>query len=849
MAFDFSRGSEWRRWDLHLHTASSYDYGYKGNDSDDVLIKALRTNNISAVAVTDHFLIDEKRIFNLRQLAPEIVFFPGVELRTDKGDTNIHIILIFDSETNLSVIAEDFRVFKRDKAKEYDSDEKIYWDFNDIVEFASSHNALISVHAGKKSNGVDRQITNALEHNQAVKKEYARYVHIFEMGQRGDLDNYRKCVFPYIKQTKPMIICSDNHDARKYETKVPLWIKADVTFEGLKQIVLEPDERVRLQSESPEYDFDKSPFTKIVITEQTRVFDDNPDVLFEPCVLHLNDSLVSIIGGRGAGKSALINYIASGLGQIKDDVPMGVSTETFNVYRKTSLGEEEKKLVFDGTSHVPFVYISQSQVKKLVSNPQEFTRDIRETIGVIDDYGVESDLHVSIDAAINEFYRFVKFLYSNETPPEVKEAQINADIVRYEQFIASITSEANKNALKLYTDSVRRKGKAETFKVELEDFQSKVINCVSDLNRRIDGFNSRASKLPTMPLVDASATILSIRDVWIKRVDEFIQNRDNEIVAVRNQFPGYTGDLSSLLTNVSKYQEQLLILEKQKEELNKYKTGYDEFMCNGMRKIGERIKASLEDYKTRVMNQWNRFKQGNDGLAEERKRLLEGIFHDDDITVRVDITLNLEMMCELLMEKLDKRRYNKSKLQEILGIHTLEEYFTFITQTGDRSLYDSDIEDQLRNQILDVLFRKYYLFITHRLIVESHGRPITRLSYGQQGTIYLKLKIAANLFMETLIYDQPEDDLDNQFITEELVKLFRRIKKYRQVIIVSHNANLVVNADSEQIIVAENRDGHLAYMSGSLESPAINAAVCRILEGGKSAFASREAKYNLKTNQ
>ena len=79
----------------------------------------------------------------------------------------------------------------------------------------------------------------------------------------------------------------------------------------------------------------------------------------------------------------------------------------------------------------------------------------------------------------------------------------------------------------------------------------------------------------------------------------------------------------------------------------------------------------------------------------------------------------------------------------------------------------------------------------------------------------------------------------------DLVGIFRKIKKYRQVIIVLHNANLVVNADSEQVIIADNIDGVLHYFSGSLESPEINDKICKILEGGKNAFLSREQKYHL----
>jgi len=242
---NFERGSEWRKWDLHLHTKSSYDYKYKGEDADELLVKALKENNISAVAITDHFKIDAERIENLRKLAPEIVFFPGVELRTDKGSSNLHIIAIFDCEMNLKKLENDFNVimlYER-KAKSSDNPEKIYWDFNDIVDFTKDRNGILSIHAGKKSNGLERMITNAIPTGQAIKEEIANKVDIFEMGQLKDLEEYRNIVFKEIKE-KPMIICSDNHNPKNYISKENLWIKSDLTFNGLLQCLYQPSERI-----------------------------------------------------------------------------------------------------------------------------------------------------------------------------------------------------------------------------------------------------------------------------------------------------------------------------------------------------------------------------------------------------------------------------------------------------------------------------------------------------------------------------------------------------------------------------------------------------------------------------
>ncbi|MDY3548935.1 hypothetical protein PG291_10005 [Riemerella anatipestifer] len=117
---------------------------------------------------------------------------------------------------------------------------------------------------------------------------------------------------------------------------------------------------------------------------------------------------------------------------------------------------------------------------------------------------------------------------------------------------------------------------------------------------------------------------------------------------------------------------------------------------------------------------------------------------------------------------------------------------------------------------------------------------------GQKGTMYLKMKLATEAFSKPIIFDQPEDDLDNEFIINNLIGLFKELKKYRQIIIITHNANLVVNADAEQIIVAKNDNDKLSYISGSLENPNINKHIYKILEGGEQAFKNRERKYGFR---
>lgn len=147
-------GSTWNRWDLHVHTASSYDSRYKGNDYDARLVKAWSDHGISAVAITDHGVIDESRIKSIRKIISDknmdITVFPGVELRTDTASPNLHVIGVFSEQIDLSTLAEDFRAFSRKKNFNHNL-QNSYVPLPDIIKFVrEEHHGLISVHDGKK---------------------------------------------------------------------------------------------------------------------------------------------------------------------------------------------------------------------------------------------------------------------------------------------------------------------------------------------------------------------------------------------------------------------------------------------------------------------------------------------------------------------------------------------------------------------------------------------------------------------------------------------------------------------------------------------------------------------------
>jgi ABC-type lipoprotein export system ATPase subunit len=125
-----------------------------------------------------------------------------------------------------------------------------------------------------------------------------------------------------------------------------------------------------------------------------------------------------------------------------------------------------------------------------------------------------------------------------------------------------------------------------------------------------------------------------------------------------------------------------------------------------------------------------------------------------------------------------------------------------------------------------------------------------QLSPGERGNLLLIFYLLVDRDDIPLVVDQPEENLDNQTVYKTLVPCIKDAKKRRQIIMVTHNPNLAVVCDAEQIIYAEMKKGQgneVTYLSGSIEDPVINTKVVDVLEGTRPAFDNRDQKYSLVT--
>ena len=311
----------------------------------------------------------------------------------------------------------------------------------------------------------------------------------------------------------------------------------------------------------------------------------------------------------------------------------------------------------------------------------------------------------------------------------------------------------------------------------------------------------------------------------------------------------YKGDLTSLLESADKYKSQietinehLKVIEKQEKALLLNKKTKKEIST----KLNEELNKQVEI----INDAWDETIEGNTSWLTEQKDLMKQILSDREIEIKGKIYFDTELFHQGLKECINGKYWrNKNKEGELENHFNITDelsFFNFLKNNLENELldnpmfyYEEDIEDYFYN--LDK--RQKYLYVQPEITYKT--KTLDKISVGQRGTVYLCLKLATSAFSTPIIYDQPEDDLDNQFIINELVDIFKSIKKYRQVIIVTHNANLVINSDAEQIIIAKNTEEVLSYESGALENELIIKNVCDILEGGKYAFEQRKNRYKI----
>ena len=903
-----NRGSEWHKWDLHFHTPSSYDYE-DGSVTNDDIINGLLANDVAAVAITDHHVIDVARISELQRIAAgRITILPGIEFLSDaRGREPIHVIGIFPENADLENIWGTIK-YKTNIHKIYCegvSVDAVYNDLVDTCELIHSLGGLVTIHAGKKSNSIEN-IPNGYPHFEAQKDDVSRHVDIFDVGKEADIEGYKKHVFPVIGRSFPMVLCSDNHNIRNYSVKQNCWIKGLANFAGLKQIVFEPDLRVRVQSSNPD-----NKLGRLVISEAE--FEDT-NGLFGKQTIQFNENLNSIIGGKSSGKSLLLHSMANAI----DAAQVGRISDALNIPRT----------YFDGSYQLKVRW--KDDYENVLSSESEENRKITYIPQLYINYLAEKDNEEELNNLLISILRQNTTFAAYYVGKKNEIANKNGDI---QKLLGEMLKERS-DAIESF-NALKETGKVEDVQKSIDELKKKIeaITKASSLTLEeqakykqflADEQNLQKWIAYYRGLIELIAQVSSTVDAGIEfilgeRIDGESGAKHSKLKSILAPYQ-IPDDFKQLVDNYETNQRNLQAQFKASLKALNYEAKIQDFEKQ-LAKIREDIKPvlakvtsqkDLESLKGKLQAETSRLekskvldKKCKESVANykalqqktgDELTQLYALYKDIVDTVNLtysNITDEIKLVASLGYAKEESLFYpavNKNKLTDSAYFYTLypkdssylnldeiPRFFKSIRNVRDGALnYSLDgttVVQMPLNQDYESIDNLYKFLLEDHLKlhfdIQYKNDHLLQMSPGKKGTVLLILFLELSSAEYPIFIDQPEDNLDNRTIYDLLCKMIREKKQSRQIIIVSHNANLVVATDSENVIVANQLGqssskrtfaSRFEYVNGPLELSFDNSAdptlselqakgikehVCDILEGGIEAFHNRESRYLL----
>ncbi len=960
MNFQFATGSIWRKWDLHFHTQSSFDYE-NSSITDQQIIDSLISAGIEVVAITDHHRIDTGRIKNLTKLAGEHIFIlPGIELRSDHGSKPIHYIGIFPN-LNLDHIwgtIQGALGLTQESIREKGGDERVYVPIEEAHEVFARLGGVISIHAGAKSNSIEN-IKNTEQFQQRIKFDITKkYVDVLEIGQLKDIDRYLNIVFPNIGFEIPLIIGSDNHNAEDYRFEIPCWIKADRSFFGLRQIKIEPSERVFLGDTPEIFNHVGQNRTKYIksLSLNKRKESDLNETWFDGVKIDFNTGLIAIIGNKGNGKSAFSDVIGmlgnssneesfSFLRETQFRHPRGNKASHFDATLTWQSGDIVRKNLndhYNSTCIESVKYIPQFHLDKICEELKggeegRFNNELKQVIysRIPDEERLgRLSLDDLIDYRTSESQSRIRHI-KNEL------ARITSQVIKLETLLTHEYKKIQESELDAIEKEIddHIKNKPKTVKQPESDPQQKSKS--TEINKNIEELTENIKKLDTLIRTknkELEETILKLHlceklnqkvRLLAYQVENFYKDASSDcrnlgldiktIVEFKTNLSGIsslTHSLASKKEDLNKmleedvsdslvYQRNTLKKEinKLREKLDRPNKEYQRYLAaksaweqklNSL--VGDSRNPKTQKYYQALLSEIGKCPEKLQSARKQQLECAHKIFDEklallksyeelyapiqefiDNHPIARD-RFGLEFNVSLVpynfvydfLEFINQQRRGsfhgeiegKNKLNRIVlssNFDSKSSLNDFIEKILNHLLYDNrnpkklavTLKDQLRDKYTATEFYEFLYgleYLDPRYDLRWEGKTLEQLSPGERGTLLLIFYLLIDNSMIPLIIDQPEGNLDNQTVYQLLVDCIKEAKRHRQIFIVTHNPNIAVVCDSEQVIYSaldKENNYKLSYLSGSLENKDICTRIVDVLEGTKPAIENRIAKYKI----
>lgn len=897
-------GAKWWKFDFHNHTPASNDFGkgdatHKAITPENWLLMYMRAG-IDCVAITDHnsgnWIDRLKTALEAMENAdtkPEgyrkLHLFPGVEI---SASGNIHILALFDPSAGTTEIQSLLGAIGFPTQ---------YIGTTDAVSPESVENVINKIHlAGAiaipahvdEACGLFTTLTG-FTLTQAINTDGLLAIEVINKSKE------KPEIYKQSKLQLTEVIGTDSHIADQVGTNYT-WIKmGEPSLDALRLALHDKEDGVIRKDELID---NPNSISNRYFIKSLSVMNGYKAGNGTPLKAEFSPWLTSVIGGRGSGKSTIINYLRIALARI-DEMPKEVQSEfdNFNkVGNKNGTGmlrndtSIEVEIFKDGKLYLIKWHNSIHTLQEFNHSENNWSipiivTNIKELFPI--QVFNQKELY-SLTANPSKLIELIDSQFDKPTWDEAKELLISQWIskrAQRRQLNNAISEEANIRAQLGTVNNKITLFESSEYRETLNNFNklTDTNKFFTDTNLSISNFITQLQKLEQ--IVPTAEVPETISDVVVDDSLNFVQQINSALEGVRTKLSDaltliapYKEDLQEKLNALSWFQqfeaarqayatiatsiqelgtenyetliqrrttltEKLSLIESQKEELRVLNTTLATLYNSIIDKEKE-----LRSKRNEIISRWKAFEDANNPFLiielrpmsdienanttfRELLRKSGGEFSNDIYGLNEENGENWGLIARIINED-EATRWEKRK-------NEIEEFLS-ATETDKKNL---DIRlarhlDSLKQNTPEDIDRLLVWVPEDRLILKfkKQGREedIQSGSAGERTAGMLGLLLALNDI--PLIVDQPEDDLDTKLISNFVVEGFKKLKKKRQLVVVTHNPNIAVNANSDNVVHMDFTNGQVVKVgNNALQDKNIRSAVCEVMEGGRDALDKR----------
>jgi len=866
----FAHGSCWLRADFQMHTRADTEFSYDGEDDQFVgkYVDALDAAGIQVAVITNHNKFDLPEFKAIRKAARKkgIFLLAGVELSVKDGKKGIHTLVVFSDEwfintPNTNHIQSFLSLTFAGQDNFENENGQSNHDLNETIRELDKYEKdyfLVCAHV-EAENGLWGGFGGATLTKLGQSEPFRdRCLGFQKVRSRDKRKNVKEWLGGWYPAEVEGCDCKSVEEVGRGES---CFLKVGAfTFEAIKFAL--SDFEHRLSKEMPQCEHS---YIRSIMFEGDKLGGQ---------VLDLSSEMNAFIGIRGSGKSSIIESMRYAL-----DIAFGSNAAD----KKYKEGSVANALGSGG----------KITITAVDRHGREY--EVRRILGEQPDVYVDGDLRPGINIRETVIHKPIYFGQKDLSNTgegfeiDLVEKLVGEKLADVRQEIAlqrQKVSETTRRLAKL-SDVAEKQKEYENKKRDAE-FRLKVFKdhgVEEKLQKQIDFEEDgrRAKELADF----VGGYVQGLEDFIAEYEDDFSNKRKYE--SKRNKeffddlFKIYDKALKGfrdISGSLDATKDTSNALSTKAKEFDAIKNGLKEEFAEIARKLTEELKSSgataiepneflnlrkVIHHAKQMLEALNKEKEKQTALQSQLlgeltqlnnywhtefkiiKEQLDGI-NEQETALQIDVGYKGDKAAFL---KFVKDLFRGSKLREATLKSLVDEF------TDGAAVYrDLEKAKELIGKSSPA-FEEYFLDNLNALLtwqvpnnfaIKYHGKQLKNHSIGQRASALI-LFVLSQRDNDVVIIDQPEDDLDNQTIYEDVIKLVRKLKCDTQFIFATHNANVPVLGDAEQIVACDYSEDAITTRVGSIDCPVLQDAIVSIMEGGSEAFERRKEIYQIWKHQ